>query len=191
MKKTYIFILGIVFGLTISGVTVFASSLLSKDINFTPTKKDWEVTNVEEALTDLYKYSREDTINKLDFTTTTSESYGIRQTNRSTSLTVEAGNYIVVADQSTNYTSSTIKSSISSTSPLFNYTTGNCEKLGGKAINISGTTQFHTFYLINQLVQGIWKCNFTEKTTLTFTTISSLDETENGQTISAYAIKLD
>ena len=101
MKNIKGYIIGFILGAIIfSGVTVFASTLLSKDITFTPTKEDWQVTTVEEAINDLYDYSREDTINKLDFTTTTSESYGDRLADRSTSLAVEAGNYIIVSNSS-------------------------------------------------------------------------------------------
>ena len=50
-SRIFSFILG---AILFSGVTVFAYSISSKDIAFTPTNENWQVTNVEEAINDLY-----------------------------------------------------------------------------------------------------------------------------------------
>jgi len=43
-------------GALLSGITVYAASTyLSKDVTFTPSNSSWEVSNVEEALNDLYE----------------------------------------------------------------------------------------------------------------------------------------
>lgn len=48
------FILGTIFSLIISGITVFASIALSKDITFIPKSSKWNVNNVQDAIDDLY-----------------------------------------------------------------------------------------------------------------------------------------
>ena len=39
-----------------SGISVAAVSITAKDIGFTSSDEGWEVTNVEDAMNDLYKY---------------------------------------------------------------------------------------------------------------------------------------
>ena len=50
------YLLGIITGIIISCCSVvFAYSISSKDIAFTPTDTNWKATNVEEAINDLYE----------------------------------------------------------------------------------------------------------------------------------------
>ena len=52
MKKT---ILGVVLGIVIGATTtVVASTLLASNISYTPKDKNWKVSNVEDAIDDLY-----------------------------------------------------------------------------------------------------------------------------------------
>ena len=51
-SRIFSFILG---AIIFSGMTVFAYSLSSKDIKFTPTNSEWQVENVEEAVNSLYE----------------------------------------------------------------------------------------------------------------------------------------
>jgi len=52
LNKVLIFILG---GIFFSSITVYAATtILSKDIKFTPENTNWEVENVEEAINSLY-----------------------------------------------------------------------------------------------------------------------------------------
>jgi len=54
-SRIFSFILG---AILFSGVTVFAYSISSKDIAFTPSNPEWQVTNVEEAMNSLYDKSK-------------------------------------------------------------------------------------------------------------------------------------
>lgn len=56
-NKLFYFLLG---AILFSGITVFAYSITSKEISFTPENTNWEVTNVEEAINDLYNYKIND-----------------------------------------------------------------------------------------------------------------------------------
>ena len=51
-SRIFSFILGAVI---FSGISVCAYSLSSNDISFTPENSNWKVSNVEEAINDLYK----------------------------------------------------------------------------------------------------------------------------------------
>jgi len=51
-SRVFSFILG---ALIFSGMTVFAYSISSKDISFTPSDSNWEVDNVEDAMNSLYE----------------------------------------------------------------------------------------------------------------------------------------
>jgi len=55
MNKMKNYIIGFILGAIIcSSITAYAVSLASKDITFIPENENWQVTNVEEALDDLY-----------------------------------------------------------------------------------------------------------------------------------------
>lgn len=55
MKNNSKFIIGIFIGLLISSVvSVTAYTLLSSDVQYTPENNNWEVTNVKDALDNLY-----------------------------------------------------------------------------------------------------------------------------------------
>ena len=90
MKITKSNIISFILGaIMFSGVTVFASNLLSKDITFTPTKEDWQVTTVEEALNSLYEKSQFE-YEKID----ANSSQGYRLS-RTSSITLNKGKYII------------------------------------------------------------------------------------------------
>ena len=58
MKKNYVLVIGIIIGVLFSGVTVYAAvQYLSKDVTFTPSNSNWNVSNVEDALNHLYEQS--------------------------------------------------------------------------------------------------------------------------------------
>ena len=55
MKKI---IIGIILGGILFGSGVYAASYYAKDVTYTPTDESWEVSNVEDALNDLYNSSK-------------------------------------------------------------------------------------------------------------------------------------
>ena len=59
MKKI---IIGIILGGILFGSGVYAASYLASDISYTPSDTSWEVSNVNDALDDLYKIINENSI---------------------------------------------------------------------------------------------------------------------------------
>ena len=55
MKNNIKLIIGIVIGILLSGITVYAATYISKDITFSPSDENWNVNNVEDALNELYQ----------------------------------------------------------------------------------------------------------------------------------------
>ena len=55
MKKI---IFGIITGIILCGGLVYAANSLAKDVTYKPDDETWNVSNVEEALNDLYKNSK-------------------------------------------------------------------------------------------------------------------------------------
>lgn len=55
MKNNIKLIIGIIIGVLLSGITVYAATYLSKDATFSPSDENWNVNNVEDALNELYQ----------------------------------------------------------------------------------------------------------------------------------------
>lgn len=56
MKSDLKIILSFLIGILFSGITVYAATTyLSRDVSFTPSDENWKVSNVEDALNDLYE----------------------------------------------------------------------------------------------------------------------------------------
>lgn len=53
-RKNIKLFIGIFIGIICSGITVYAANYLAKDIAFVPSNNNWKVSNVEEAINDLY-----------------------------------------------------------------------------------------------------------------------------------------
>ena len=201
MKNIKGYIISFVLGaIVFSGVTVFASTLLSKDITFTPTKEDWQVSTVEEAINDLYDYSREDTMEKLLFTYQDNASYGYL-TERSTSITLEKGNYIVILSDAATAAPKTVQNLFSdlsnNTTTWLNYsdTKGTCELLTLKRPvgtgNVATKDSGNTYYSGVQNFIGIYKCNFTDTLEISAKSKNTNTYENFGSTIYMNAIKLD
>jgi len=95
MKNNFKLFIGIIIGALLSGVTVYAASTyLSKDVTFTPTNSEWNVSNVEEALNDLY--SNSNGISDLTPYKSLTSDYGCNKCTINASITdVEKGTYIM------------------------------------------------------------------------------------------------
>lgn len=90
-SRIFSFILGAVI---FSGISVCAYSLSSNDISFTPENNNWQVSNVEEAVNDLYDKS-----NLGDLEIIMSKG----NVANGTTITTEVGSYIFVSSPATTY----------------------------------------------------------------------------------------
>lgn len=109
-SRIFSFILG---AIIFSGVTVFAYSISSKDIKFTPTDSSWEVDNVEEAMNSLYDKAKNFDVNLATDVTASSNSvmngnYFSTEYITSGKLNVQEGAYYVLSVFAKNYTTNPI-----------------------------------------------------------------------------------
>ena len=92
MKK---YLIGIIIGLIISSTGIVVGyNLNSNDISFTPENNNWQVSNVEEAVNDLYDKS-----NLGDLEIIMSKG----NVANGTTITTEVGSYIFVSSPATTY----------------------------------------------------------------------------------------
>lgn len=114
---------------------------------------------------------------------------GKRDYNKSTSISLEAGKYIVLGTFATTavYTSS---SSTGTTKPSINISS--CLDLDAYSMitispsNAPGVSVRH--YLEERF--GMWYCDFDETTTVTITAASCCNESENSSSVSVQAVKI-
>ena len=96
MKTKYfllILLVGLMFSFCLGGYAGFLYQ--AKDIEFTPNNSEWKVTNIQDAMTNLYDDLKIPLISKINWLTDHSYSQGTRSTTRYTSLTLDSGSYIV------------------------------------------------------------------------------------------------
>lgn len=191
-NKIFTFFLGCI--LT-GGISVFATVVNASDIKYTPKESSWKVTNAEAAINDLYDYSRKDTLDKLPLTITDNISYGSAIHNRSVSLTLEKGEYLVFGSYILSYPTSSITNIYDSKdiSSLLSYTNGTCNQISEKYVNTTGTevlSSNYSNYLLTSNHIYMFKCKFTNTSTVTLTVVSNVKNT-NPQSSYMNAIKLN
>ena len=194
MKNKKILIL-LLISLIFNGISVYAAVVSASDIKYTPKESTWNVTNAEAAINDLYDYSRKDTLDKLPLTITDNISYGSAIANRSVSLTLEKGEYLVIGSYILSYHNNTTVNTYNSVdlSSLLSYTNGTCNQISGKRVQVSGTevlSSSFTNYLHTNNHIFIFKCKFSNTSNVSFTATSS-DKNSNPQSSYINAIKLD
>ena len=161
IKVTVAFCLGVL----CSGITVYAASYLAKDISFVPSNNEWKVSNVEEAINDLYDNSYNFSNPSILFNVS-----GGTNTKRTASVNVEKGTYLVFANIDQLASSSTVLSnSISDYVIDLSYVNGNCKNLSGKRINSAATSSFISQYLVLYDWYSVFLCEFDEDDTLSAT----------------------
>lgn len=85
-------ILGFILGALIFGsIGVYAYNYKATDVKYTPEDHDWDVSNVQEAINDLKK-NKTLTFGNAEYTT----NQGTVSSNRSTSIKVNAGKYLII-----------------------------------------------------------------------------------------------
>ncbi len=190
MKK---YIIGLIFGivLTLGGV-VIAENLNASNI-------DYNDTTVEGALNDLYTEANKDILTKLNLSSdkiTFSESYGNRIPNRSTTLNVAEGSYMIVASyHGSGGTTGTSVVANNTNSIVLSSTAGTCIRLSGRKIN-SFITPFATansgLHLVSSETVAVFTCKFNSSDTLTVSSNESVPESDYHEShIMVQAIKLD
>ena len=101
-KKSNIFsfLLG---ALIFTGITsVAAYSIFATDIGYTPSDSTWkksngeDITNVKDAIDELYTKSNEDIVSKLDLSTDFEYSMGYRTGPKTISIEIDKGSYFIV-----------------------------------------------------------------------------------------------
>lgn len=97
MEKIYkksLFVTLLIGGVLFTGIGVYATTkYLAKDISFTPSNTNWKVSNIEEALNQLYEKQVDDYENKV-YTTSGLEIYNNR-------ITILDGGYYIDENKTT------------------------------------------------------------------------------------------
>lgn len=192
MKRNIKVIVAVIITTLIVGTgTVYATySYLASNISFTPTDSSWEVTNVEDALNDLYDKTYD--INFDDFVFTDSSSFSYRLPNRQTSIELTKGKYIIISNGVTGYAKSSKETNnISESAPTISHEE-QCTLKKAYRINPTGTETTSSKYYGVYEYMGIWTCEFNEDVTLTSTTWIQNSDTYKSMpgSVSIHAIKI-
>lgn len=196
MKNNIKFFIGIMVGILLSGITVYAAySYLASDITFTPSNIEWDVNNVNDALDYLYNEENKNILNKLDLDVTANAYAGSKTMGMSTSIDLEKGNYLIfgVMSYTSPYTTGSNSSVDSSEQISLTSTAGNCTFISGR-MSISFPTEIYTstLYMRAYTFTYIWKCELDSSATIEIADNNMRAEAENlPGIVSIQSVKLD
>ena len=190
MKKNILFmILGMVIMAVISvGVYAINASQIT-----------YNDTTVEGAINDLYTEANKDILTRLNLSSSKvnySESQGMRIPNRTTSLNLTAGSYLVVVSYHfTGGITGTDSVSNNSTLVSLNYNNGNCTRLSGRRANTyisPGGYATANVDLSDNNILASYVCKFDNDLVLEVNSNDNVSENAYHEShIMAQAIKLD
>lgn len=194
MKKIiFAFILGAVIFSTITAIAV--TQINANQITYTKNGTD---TTVDAALNDLYTEANKDILTRLNLSSskiTTNDSYGFRIPNRSTTLDLTTGSYlVVVAYHDTGGVTGTSNVSNNSNIISLSYNNGSCTRLSGRRLfnYISPFGGNANLNYVSYEAIAIYSCKFTQNLTLNISSNDAPSENEGQEShIMAQAIKLD
>ncbi len=192
-------ILGALIFSTITGVAAY--SIFAGDIGYTPQDASWKksngenITNVKDAIDELYSSSGQSIVNKIDFSTFKTHYMGNRQSGNKLSISLTKGDYIVSAVNAHAWASPTLfnlKNDISSSANSWiSPTNGSCELLTGYYVEPTATNKTDDFKYVSQYTYSIlYKCSFTADGKVELVT-SDGNYADCSQGIILQAIKLD
>ena len=185
LKRNIKWIIAIIVGIVIaSGISVYATSqYLASQVSYT-TDENEKIENVADALDDLYRKSNEETIDLQNILY--AESNGVQLTNRSCSLTLEKGSYLVVP--TFGFASAGWGSTSSSNLTSNNYLTGtnNCsiQFLSGKRVYAKG--KYHILWT----ERYAYKVIVPDSSVISFCVPIGNADNNNGTMVSMYAFKI-
>ena len=176
----FMFILGFVIAV---GVTsVLAYDLFAPNVGYTPKDDTWNVDNTKSALDDLYDVLGGDHIyfDSLNL----SEAYGKQIKNRTTSVNLEDGEYLIIISYgfaSTGWGSTSVYEGYDGSITC----TNNCtiETIRSRRYYGRGNNA------ILWTNSGLFRVRVVDSSVLTYT-VSTNDDNNNGQMINIYAIKM-
>lgn len=140
-----------IMGMIISGFTVYAVTISSVNVEYDNSKSGLTSNNVEEAINELYGSAS----NKMAINTfgnaLYAESMGARIANRSTSLQLSRGRYIVTASHETGSAITSRSASSSIAGEVLNLNCNSCNKLliSGRHKNATATAQAYSGYYLS------------------------------------------
>lgn len=150
------FILGVLVGILISGITVYAVNISSNNVEYDNTNSGLQSNNVEGAINELYQGVSA----KLPINTFNSALYKETLTTRTTAptdttLDLSKGKYIVVLVNNTLFTPSASNNRVESQSIGLSCTSNNCiiNLLSNRYFVKSGTSKYTTN---NYIASNLW-----------------------------------
>ena len=168
----------IICAILFTGVGVYATTkYLAKDISYTPSNQNFEVTNVDDALNELYRAKSYDLNYKENF------NYGFRSI-RTATVNLDKGEYLICA-------SSSIVSLAGDTNGLQpkkylkNDNSDVCTEVSNKTYDGVGSSGsvLHSV--------GIWKCILLSNQNISVSTTNLSSFNDRGEVVSIYSIKID
>lgn len=193
-----IFIFGFIACLfLVMSINIFASLIYrAEDISYTNITS--KVTNVKDAIDELYTDINTPLINKIDWTVTHNYAQGYRQTNRETSINLSTGNYIVFLTYEFGINNSSVLNNANFDKVLnqleFNLSNeqSSCEMIDGFFGTSTGSKLFSTAkdYAGYSTNQNIYKCSIVDDTEVKIVAKSSYHD-QVGQILTLYSIKIE
>lgn len=178
MKK--MLIIGILIGITIGGTLtgVVAYNYNASNVSYEPTDDTWNVNNVEDALKSLRENKSIDLSNYNKSNNQYNQNLGA-MTTKSTSLTLNQGEYIVLVTSDSGYNTTTTNTGTSDINydEYMSYDQTKCSlyNLSAKGYNSRATSLFNGMYSITSFGSVIYYVKIKELTTLSFNPIVVTD----------------
>ena len=194
-KNNIKFFAGMLVGLVISSISVYALTIASKDVSYDNTISGIEKTNVQDAIDELYTKLSNQKLKLSDFTVKTSWSAGTRLAPRTSSIQLDPGQYLVFATSHHTLITSTKNQPENSTTVATPSVTGD----NGECSDVNQIRQLapatavitESKYLNTYIYEKIFLCNLTSSSTLKFSGNGS-NAASNAYTtsVSVQAIKI-
>lgn len=183
--------------LLVISINIFASLIYrAEDISYTNMTS--EVTNVKDAIDELYKDYNTSLIDKINWSVTHNYAQGFRLTNRDTSINLTSGNYIIFLTNEFGINNSSVINNanfnIGLTQTEFSLSNeqSSCEIIDSffgtsTGSKVFSNSQFYAGYSTNQ---NIYKCRILGDTEIRIAATSSYHD-QVGQILTLFAVKIE
>ena len=161
-------VIGITLGILVGGIGAGAATYFSANqVSYTPSDETWDVSNVQEAIDNLYSISS----GSSSFELSSNSSYGHERFNsNSVELSLNQGDYVCVSIFSLSTSTNTASFYVSPYSPSA-YTVTGCDnyeliKEPGTLVGSANKFDVSNYYLTNLTMIKYFKCNLSSDNTI-------------------------
>ena len=186
--------LGLIVGIIISGVSVYAITYEAKDISFTPKNNEWKkegITDVNEALNYLYN-NKFGSLTFMDVFH--SESMGARIAHRQTMLELSKGKYIVLVMKNRGFSTDSNESTsnlLSNVDLLSNDSDLSIVQITSRDFKTSATTKWNNYYSTSSVITSLYYVEVFSNVVTIYSEINEIADSNIAQGVSIQAIKIN